>query len=74
MKELILETNDIMILKNKNNMKLLLSSQNIFIISNQNNKSMSGNFFKPITQYLWLSLILAQTKNSLNVWSYETDH
>ena len=41
MKKLILEMNDMMILKNKNNMQSDSSSQTVFIASTQTNKSMS---------------------------------
>ena len=50
MKKLILEMNDMMILKNKNNMQSVSSSQTVFIASTQTNKSMSKKMFKPITQ------------------------
>ena len=50
MKKLILEMNDMMILKNKNNMQSVSSSQTVFIASTQTNKSMSKKLFKPITQ------------------------
>ena len=66
MKKLILEMNDMMILKNKNNMQSVSSSQTVFIASPKPINQCPNKCSNPSLKCLCLSLILAQTNTSLN--------